>query len=511
MSRLTLLFCLLYSSLSFGQQKYWVYFNERDLISHPVISPKTVENRRMLGLEVNQVTDFGPKKQSLDVLKKLNIETVNISRWFNAVSAYLTPTQANSLRILPEIKSIEPISIGYLSYNSESNKSIKIENFQAPFAITQMNGQELIRGGFLAQNVDVGIIDGGFFEAPDNYLLKHIFDKKKVKAYRDFLYPNKIDFFNTKESDGDFHGTAVWQLIAGKDSSRSLYTGLASEANFYLARTESGKQEARIEEDSWIAAIEWLDSLGVRLANSSLGYTMGFTNPAESYSPDQMDGKTTVIAKGAQIAVKEKGMILVVAAGNEGENKKWGGIVASPGDVEEVISVGANDKQGLKMGYSSKGNPAVSFVKPDVTAYSEFGTSLSAPVITGLAAALLGIKPDLTSDELKIILKSSGILSGVPNTYIGAGYPDVIQIANVFSGDYKPKAVVNIEGVAEVNLSEHFSEEVLIFHKISGKVVVDQNYREKPQKNAFLKRPKDIKYTTLIGKNKIVEVRWKTE
>lgn len=511
MSRLALLFCLLNSSLSFGQQKYWVYFNERDLNSHPVISPKTVENRRLLGLEVNQVTDFGPQKRSLDVLKKLNIETVNISRWFNAASAYLTRSQVNTLCFMPEIKSIEPISYGYLSYNTERNRSIDIENFQAPFAITQMNGQELIRGNFLAQNVDVGIIDGGFFEAPDNYLLKHIFDKKNVKAYRDFLYPGKIDFFNTKESDGDFHGTAVWQLIAGKDSSRFLYTGLATEANFYLARTESGKQEARIEEDSWIAAIEWLDSLGVRLANSSLGYTMGFTNPAESYSPDQMDGKTTVIAKGAQIAVKEKGMILVVAAGNEGENKKWGGIVASPGDVEDVISVGANDKQGLKMGYSSTGNPKVSFVKPDITAYSEFGTSLSAPVITGLAAALLGIKPDLTSDDLKTMFKSSGILAGVPNTYIGAGYPDVVQIAYIFSGDFIPKDVINIEGEDEVDVSEYFSEEVLIFHKASSKEVGGQSYREKPQKKTVLKRPKDIRYTTLVGKNKIVEVSWKID
>ena len=151
--------------------------------------------------------------------------------------------------------------------------------------------------------------------------LRHLFENKKVKNTKDFFSPPKVDFYGEKKSDGEIHGSLVTTAIAGFNSEKKQLFGLGLKSNFYFARTESSQREARIEEDNWIAAIEWLDSLGVRLANSSLGYAQGFTNPAESYKPEQMDGKTSLIAQGASMAVNEKGMILVVSAGNEGENK----------------------------------------------------------------------------------------------------------------------------------------------------------------------------------------------
>jgi serine protease AprX len=60
--------------------------------------------------------------------------------------------------------------------------------------------------------------------------------------------------------------------------------GPAFGANFILAKTENTDYERHIEEDNWVAAAEWVDSLGADIISSSLGYRDYFTDGEANYS-----------------------------------------------------------------------------------------------------------------------------------------------------------------------------------------------------------------------------------
>lgn len=504
MKKIFLFLLFLINSIAFGQKtdKYWVFFKERELKSTPNVSVIAVENRRQMGLEINQTTDFGPKNEDLLKLVKGNIEVCNTSKWFNAVSAYLSREELAWLKTQSYVLGLRQIS------SAPSLASLNItplEEYYLPFFLTQIHGKVFIENNLLGQNVSIGLIDGGFYNAHKDKDLTHLFENERILDYKDFASPLKKDFFVEKETESDFHGTAVLKGIGGRNTTDKVFFGLATESSFYLARTESSKSESRVEEDNWIAAIEWLDSLGVRLVNSSLGYSTGFTNPAENYAPSDMNGLKTVIAKGAQMAVNQKGMIIVVSAGNEGENQKWGGLISTPADVEGVISVASNNEQGNKMPYSSIGPSGNTFIKPDISVYSLYGTSFAAPIITGFIAPILQQNPYMTSKEVKSLIEKSGDLFPFKNNYLGFGFPD----ARVVMGA-KPDFVVKKYKFRKKAIIKNIdAEHIAIFHKSDPHIVISQDAIAAKEHIITIEKPEGVKYTTLrYGKN-LVEITWR--
>jgi subtilisin family serine protease len=506
-SRILVLIFLVFFKVN-GQEKYWIFLKNRDVSSLNPVSEKTFSNRKMLGLSEWQASDFGPKCTDIEKIKRLGIQISNTSRWFNAVAVNLNPSQKQLVLSFDFVDKIQRIS----AFQSlASSKTLGIDDgVYLNFALHQIHAEAFLEKGLHGGGVDIGIIDGGFYQADINPFLKNIFVEDRVKDYKDFFMPPRKEFFNERKSNGDVHGTMVMSAVGGFDAEKKKLEGLALQSNYYLARTETSQQESRIEEDNWIAAIEWLDSLGVRLANSSLGYALGFTNPAENYSPDDMNGHTSVIAKGAQMAVNEKGMILVVSAGNEGENKKWGGIVSTPGDVEEVVSVGANDENGMKMGYSSKGSENVSFIKPDVTVYSYNGTSLAAPIVTGFVACMLQLNPLLKSVDVKKIFQESSSLAASPNNYLGYGVPDARWVINQLEGKvFDSKTAQKVKAKAKYKVVLIGEEKAVVFHKTNVKDVEKQEIVNFLEGELIINKPEKIKFSTVVLKDKIVEITWK--
>lgn len=504
-----ILFFLVWAfSVSHAQDKYWVFFKERDLSHNQPVSDKTYKNRESLGLKTYQESDFGPFLHQVKVFSDVGLRVQNTSRWFNAVSVYLSDNEKDKVQSFPFVKEIRKINYSqYLALNRTPQNE---DGIYLSYALHQINAGVFVEKGWLGEGVDIGVIDGGFFGANADKNIKHLFDNKQIKGTKDFFSPPKKDFYGEKKSEGEIHGTLVTTAIAGFNPLKKQLFGLGLKSNFYFARTESSQKESRIEEDNWIAAIEWLDSLGVRLANSSLGYATGFTNPAESYKPEQMDGKTSLISQGARMAVNEKGMILVVSAGNEGENKLWGGIVSTPGDVEEVISVGANDNNGLKMPYSSKGVEIVEFIKPDLSVYSEFGTSLAAPIVTGIIALMLEKKPNLKSSEVKEILKFAGSLSASPNNFVGYGFPESIKIiAYLEKKDLKSNKIETKKAKESMVIKTTQNEGIAVFHKKDLRNVVSQEFVQAINGRLEIKKIENEKQTTVILKDRLIEIIWK--
>jgi subtilisin family serine protease len=503
--RLTVLCCLLVLSAQ-AQPKYWVLLRDKELGQAPALSERALTQRRMQQLAVDE-TDLPLSAAHLLQLKQAGIQCVCQSRWLNAVSARLTSQQYAQVMAMPFVKGIQPIdpAIVITSLDLPANPHL------AP-VMTQIQANDFAKAGLTGRFVNVGVIDAGFFGADSANALKHIFAREGVKRVRDYVNTKKThdDLFHTLETMADFHGTEVLAAIAGSDPTEKMQYGLATDATFYLARTDQGNREYRGEEDNWVAAMEWMDSLGVRLINTSLGYAKGMSNPKDNYEPSQMDGHTSLISRAAQIAADKKGMLIVVSAGNEGEDRSWR-IISTPADAQGVLTVGAtNAKLWNRIGYSSIGPDPLPYMKPNVACFSLYGTSLSAPVITGFAACIMQANPKLTNKQVIEIIEKSSHLYPYGNNYVGYGVPQASRAL----------ALLKNESVATVSRSvkatgktfslpvETNDATVSVFHKKDALHVLHQDAVKVTNGKLALRRSSDEKQTTIDLKKEVIEVIW---
>ena len=506
--RIVLLIIFLFiSSVSFSQKKYWIYFTDKgkDTVSETNISPATIENRKKLGLPVYQFSDLPVNKQYIKHLTSSNISIENQSRWLNAVSAFLTSQQLIKVKEFSFVKEVTPVNSGVII----SSVIMPESNVQMDLPLLQIEAEVFINNNLSGKNITIGIIDGGFLQADKHRPLKHIFDKKQFKMARDYVNPGKEHFFSGYETFIDWHGTSVWSMIAGIDSAENIRYGLATDADFYLARTDHGKKEFRGEEDYWIEAVEWMDSVGVRIINTSLGYSSSFDDPEDNYHPAEMNGRTTAIAKAAQIAVDEKGLLIIVSAGNEGNDINWQ-VLSTPADAEGVFSIGSTTfDTWQKASYSAIGPDFLDYVKPDVACYSLHGTSFSAPVITGIAACILQFNPGFSNREIMRIIEQSGHLYPFNNNYIGYGVPSTKKIMKILTGNEVGRNVNYISSLDKIVKIESNKEDyATVFHKKDAKNVILQQSIKAENGYFNIKQLEGVQRTTFSTKERLIEIAW---
>jgi subtilisin family serine protease len=464
----------------FSQEKYWIYFTDKG--------------------QSNSI-DASVSPHYVSEIESRGIRVLNHSKWLNAVSVKLSKNQLSAVNNLKFVKEIEPVQ----AYEFQA---IRDTDPDFHYVLEQINARAFVDAGLTANEVKIGIIDGGFQGAGNNPYFEKIFEENRVIKAKDFV-TDRDPLSSPEESSKDWHGTAVWKFIAGNDGNKMA--GLAVNAHFYLARTEHGDMEYRGEEDNWIAAIEWLEENGVRLVNSSLGYSIGFNDPKENYSPEQMDGKTTAISKAAQIAVEKKKMILVASAGNDGNNSKWK-IITTPADAKGVISVGSTYKEPWpKAGYSAIGADFVNYIKPNIACYSMNGTSFSAPVITGVIGCMLEMDPSLSGKSIKSLLQLSGHLYPFPNNYLGYGVPDCKKILDEMSGEnFQPtSSLVRSKLNFFMIECKDPDDKVVVYHKSDRYIVSKERLLTPENGRIVVHRPKDIDFTTVRHGDEVFEIQWK--
>jgi hypothetical protein len=199
-----------------------------------------------------------------------------------------------------------------------------------------------------------------------------------------------------------------------------------------------------VEEDNWAAAMVWAESLGVDIVTSSVAYRTDFTPPDTDYAYADMDGQTTIIARAAQGAL-DRGVIIVNAMGNEswhGANSYTYGTLASPADVEDVISVGGITSDLRLSSFSGSGPTPDGRIKPDCVAmasgvcvpstqgYAQLsGTSFSTPMVAGIVALVKQCFPAASPNAIRQRLYASCSFvpaqDSVDNVY-GRGIPDAL-------------------------------------------------------------------------------------
>ena len=284
--------------------------------------------------------------------------------------------------------------------------------------------------GIDATGVRIGIFDTGFDTA------NPAFNGITITAQHDFVFNDGVVKDEPSDVSGaQWHGTATWSLFAGEVAGR--LHGIARGANFLLAKTEDIRTEMRVEEDNYVAALEWVDSIGVDIVSSSLAYLV-FDN-GFSYTPSQLNGDVAVTTVAADMAA-QRGILVVTAAGNEGPGSRS---VWTPGDGDSVLAVGAEDSLGTIAFFSSRGPTADGRIKPDFTAPGVAvcavtgtgtvgrvdGTSFSTPLLAASAALLKQMHPALLPMDVRSAFRSTATKRGSPDTIYGWGRPDVAAAA----------------------------------------------------------------------------------
>lgn len=385
------------------------------------------------------------------------------SRWFNAVSVEATPEQIERLRRLHFVREVRPVrtfrrhpepaavapapraAIADLEYGPSLAQA-------AAIGAPQLHGR-----GLLGQGVRVAVLDAGF-----NWREHRAFAGLGVIAARDFVNGDDEVGDETDEpvtgdeaSNGqNEHGTRVLSVLAGDDPGSLI--GIAPRAEYLLAKTEDTVRELPIQEDRWVPALEWADSLGARVINASLGYSE--FDDGSGYTYDDLDGRTALSTRAAELAVA-RGIVVVAAAGNEG-NKPWHYITV-PADGPGVIAVGAVHPTSRSIGaFSSRGPTADGRIKPDVVApgqqvivvsgrgagrnelpgqfavqeyESVSGTSFAAPIASAACALLVQQHPDWSPAQVGDALRrtATDLGSAGPDTVFGWGLIDVARASGL--------------------------------------------------------------------------------
>lgn len=385
-------------------------------------------------------TDAEVYQPYLDELSRYGLKPITISRWLNALTVNATPEQIKTVQQLPFVDKIQVVATLQAppAPSAQSDPGRVLQKAGAPHrfsygaSITQMEqirAADLHDAGISGRGVLVGMFDSGFrWQAHEAF--QHL--KSRIVAERDFVEGDGITRNEAGDrADQDNHGTQTFSVLAGFQEGQLI--GPAYSAHFILAKTEYLPTETHAEEDFWVAAMEWMEQMGVEVTSTSLGYSefdLGQTN----YSPADMDGKTAVITKAAEIAVS-KGIIVVNSAGNEGDDN-WR-IITAPADGPNVIAVGAVNAAGNVLGFSGRGPTADGRIKPDVMAMgigvqavatssvSNYtfvsGTSFSCPLTAGVAAQILSAHPNATPQQVMNALRSTASLAGSPDNDYGYG------------------------------------------------------------------------------------------
>lgn len=417
-----------WSTQAFGQGS-WVFFNDKGpqaetQLLHPetYLSQRALERRakNRLPVDVTDVPVYAPYVRQLEAT---GAPVAVTSRWLNA--AFVDGPVPKAVERLPCVARIwTPPPSGMHSLVTEGTA---VDFGEAREQLELHNLQLLHDAGFRGNGILMALFDSGYLDMPNNPGLAGIFAAKRLVANWDF-YTN-----DTLTYDHHWHGSDVLSLISGYIP--GTYVGAAPEVSLALARTEVTAFERNLEEANWLAAAEWADSLGVDIINSSLGYSE-FDAGETSYSYAEMDGQTAVVTQAATFA-RQKGILVVTSAGNEGATP-WFRITA-PCDADSILCVGAINVADTVAPFSSRGPAADDRLKPDLVAVGQDavyinswgnvragnGTSYASPIIAGMAAVLMQAHPSATVQEIRTALLRSCNRYNKPDSAFGHGYPQM--------------------------------------------------------------------------------------
>ena len=444
----------------------WIFFTDKGIFSKDAYQVACSEAEQTLSerakwrrAKVNRKVDFTDlpvRMEYRETAISLGATHRATTKWFNGVSVEVPVGRLQEIANLPFVREIqlvnrskrEPIRFkkGHDKMPS-TERSYQLDYGPSLGQLEQINVPAVHELGYTGQGVLVCMLDTGY--NLDHEALQHL----DLIAEYDFI--NKDG--NTANEPGDppgqhDHGTATLSAVGGAKHGQ-LY-GPAFGASFILAKTEDLPSETPVEEDFWMAAIEWADSIGADVASSSLIYL-------DWYTYEDMDGNTATITKAADMAAA-RGILVCNAAGNERDDDWY--YIAAPADADSILACGAIDGNGIIAFFSSSGPSYDGRIKPEVVArglstrvaqsthphgyYNGLGTSFATPLVAGAAALILEAHPDWTPMQVREALMMTADRAENPDNLYGWGIIDVLAAIN-----YEPSQIKgDVNGDGNVNV-----------------------------------------------------------
>lgn len=288
------------------------------------------------------------------------------------------------------------------------------------------------KSGLNGQNVTIAVMDTGIVAHPDF--------GDRILAFQDFCN-GKAGLY-----DDNGHGTHVSGIIAGDGKMSAdkrdihIYSGIAPRAEIVMLKVldekGNGNTTKVLQGIDWI--IQMKDRYKIRLLNISVGMLPTAGQKEQQQLLQAVD------------ALWDLGVMVVAAAGNNGPKENS---VTIPGISRKILTVGSSDdetvekgKRSLGKGYSGKGPTECCIVKPEIlapgtniisccqdgTGYQmKSGTSMAAPVVTGVLALAFQKFAYLTPAEMKLRLYERAYPRGEQLGYAGWG---MIHADNLVKG-----------------------------------------------------------------------------
>ncbi|MEO8109674.1 MAG: S8 family peptidase [Ginsengibacter sp.] len=443
-------FIFFFASATAQFNKYVIRFKDKAgtpfTIDNPIqfLSAKAIARRSKQNIAIDE-TDLPITPRYIDSVRLAgNVRILDKSKWLNQVCIETTDAVALAkINSFSFVISSQPVMRPVSAQSPANNKfNEQINTITSPATVNNVSdfynygssdpqihiheGEYLHNKGFRGEGMLVAILDAGFYHYLSLAAFDSVRNNNQIAETYDF-----VD--NEKSVDEDhYHGMHCFSIMASNIPGQLV--GSCPKATYYLYRTEDASSESPVEEQYWAAAAERADSIGVDVISTSLGYNQ-FDNPIFNHTYADMNGNTTMIAKAADLAAK-KGIIVVVAAGNEGNNA-WHYII-TPADADSVVAVGAVNSSGIVGRFSSYGPSSDGQVKPAIASVgvgtalfningqvsSGNGTSYATPNVAGLIACLWQAFPEFSNMEIISAVEKSSSIYNAPDDRIGYGIPN---------------------------------------------------------------------------------------
>ena len=412
---------------------FFVSFLDKPEKTAPQLSERAKEQRAQWNIPTDQM-DYPVSPMYLGELKKMGVKIHHVSRWFNGATVEMDEQTAEKVAGLKFVTDVEktrdnsaPIYGPRKRKISGSAQSIEAsgEGDWTDEQLALYNLLPLHQAGFEGQDILMAICDGGFSKA------------NKLSCFRQSQELGHFDFTDDADDFYGYTGTHGTECLSAISGIKEGFYGAATKANYYLMRSEEAETESPKEMDNLVAALEKADSLGVNVFSASLGYAL-FDN--DSWSLDKhadLDGQSTRVSRAVTIAAR-KGMLVCIAAGNEG-NDVWH-TISAPADADSILTVGAVDIDSIMGDFSSYGPSSDGRVKPEVcavgvqatlinpsgTIVTNNGTSFATPLLAGMAASLWSALPKENAMQIRErIIRSAHLYPNADKrNQMGYGIPD---------------------------------------------------------------------------------------
>lgn len=438
-----LMFFVLISLGTSAQQdtlKYRISLKDKAVTTYSLSRPEQFLSEKAIARRVKQhlpidSTDLPVCEKYVDAIRKKGVKIVVTGKWDNFVTVSCNDSLLiKKIAALPFVRSTEKVwkapdskkSQRSAQRDSVTNKVVRVDSCYYGPAYRQIqlsNGDKLHQAGFKGQGMTIAVIDAGFHNADQIEAMNNI----RVLGVKDFVNPDGDLFAESS------HGLKVLSCMAMNQP--NVMVGTAPEASYWLLRSEDEYSENLVEQDYWAAALEFADSVGVDVVNTSLGYYV-FDDKTKNYNYRDLNGAYALMSREASKAV-DKGMVVVCSAGNAGSGP-WKKITP-PADADNVITVGAVGKNGVLAAFSSIGNTADNRIKPDVVAVGlasdvmdtdgvigrANGTSFASPIMCGMVSCLWQACPQLTAKQVIELVRQVGDRVDFPDNIYGYGVPDL--------------------------------------------------------------------------------------